>query len=81
VLLLSRSVLRLLAVGADKERVSTSTATGKGGSRWRGWLLLLLEPRWWRGKRFLQRRERGGKVVQPPREVVGCLVVMKVVVV
>jgi hypothetical protein len=31
-------------------------------------------------KRFSQRRKRGGKVVQPPREVVGCLVMMKVVV-
>jgi len=46
VLLLSRSMLRSLAVGADEERVTASTAAGKGGSRWRGWLLLLLEPLW-----------------------------------
>jgi len=30
VLLLSRSVLRSLAVGADEERVAASTAAGKG---------------------------------------------------
>jgi len=71
VLLLSRSVLRSLAVGADEERVAASTAAGKGWSRWKGWSLLLLESRWRRGKRFLQRREREGEVVQPPRKVVG----------
>jgi hypothetical protein len=51
-LLLSRSVLRSLVVGADEERVAASTAAGKGGSRWKGWSLLLLELRWRRGKKI-----------------------------
>jgi len=59
VLLLSRSVLRLLAIGVDEERVAASTAAGKGGNRWKGWSLLMLELRWWRGKRVSERRERG----------------------
>jgi hypothetical protein len=46
VLLLSRSMLGLLAVGVDEERVVPSTAAGKGGSRWKRLLLLLLESRW-----------------------------------
>jgi len=71
VLLLSQSVLRSLTVGVDEERVAASTAASKGGSRWKGWPLLLLESRWRRGKRFSQRREREGEVVQPPRKVVG----------
>jgi len=39
-------MLGLLAVGMDEERVVASTTAGKGGSRWKGWLLLLLESRW-----------------------------------
>jgi hypothetical protein len=50
VLLLSRSVLQLLAVGVDEERFAASTAVGKGGNRWKVWSLLLLESRWWKGK-------------------------------
>jgi len=71
VLLLSQTVLRSLAVGADEERVAASTAAGMGRNRWKGWSLLLLESRWRRGKKFLQRREREGEVVQTPRKVVG----------
>jgi hypothetical protein len=33
VLLLLRSVIGLLVVGVDEERVAASTATGKNGSR------------------------------------------------
>jgi len=43
----------------DEERVAASTAAGKGGNRWKGWSLLMLELRWWRGKRVSERRERG----------------------
>ena len=45
-LLLSWSVLGLLTVGVDEERVVASVAAGKGGNRWKEWLLLLLESRW-----------------------------------
>jgi len=71
VLLLSRTVLRSLAVGADKERVAASTAAGMGRNRWKRWSLLLLESRWRKGKSFSQRRGREGEVVQTPRKVVG----------
>jgi len=48
------------AVGVTEEGDATLAAAGRSESRWRGWLplLLLLELRWWRGKKkVLQRRE------------------------
>ena len=42
------------AVGVTEEGDATLAASGRSGSRWKGWLppLLLLELRWWRGKKF-----------------------------
>jgi len=80
VLLLSRTVLRSLAVGADEERVAASTAAGMGRNRWKGWSLLLLESRWRRGKIFFTEKREGGRWCKRHVRLLECLAVMKVVV-
>ena len=49
------------AVGVTEEGDATLAAAGRSESRWKGWLplLLLLELRWWRGKKsFAEKRGR-----------------------